>query len=350
MDEAGSKWMERRMARLGKLKDKRAEETNELEKQLETEYEIDSDIMMKIKLAQDLVNYKELELQGYNKVQIANQKVVDYVKAVVANLEEGGLLVNEQSLLTAILAQNWQKVLEITQKHVIDEKELVNVAKMVNDTQYQGEQRLQNLITKRKDLYKDVMEKFVDASKEERSMMTTIITNLMSHTGGAFESAFRHLSKEQREMAVSMKDIFTPEQQQSMLKAQISLMDVGSRIMAQNIKSALEFQPEWDINLIKTNELWVDTIRVRNMAGETLGMDINKINASNAKVTPIAEKLDVNFGNIIVTLPEATKKELPELAGKKLTEILKKIIKTPPLRGAIEDITWEMTDKGRGEQ
>lgn len=133
MDEAGKKWMERRLARLEKLRGKREEETQELEEQLETEYEIDSAIMMKIKLAKNLVDYKELELQGYNKVQLANQKVIDYVKAVVVSLEDGGLLVNEQSLLTAILAKNWAEVLKITQAHVITEKELVNVSKMVNN-------------------------------------------------------------------------------------------------------------------------------------------------------------------------------------------------------------------------
>lgn len=145
MEEAATKWMERQEELLSKRTNKRKEEVKKLTEQLVIEKDIHADIVMKLALADKLITYKEMELKGYNKIQIANQKIVDYVDAVVDRLKVQNSEVDKQQLLSAILSKNWKEVLKLTKETVITEKELVNIEKMVNQVSLERLTLQQNL-------------------------------------------------------------------------------------------------------------------------------------------------------------------------------------------------------------
>ncbi len=146
MSEAGEKFMERRLKRLKKLKESRQEIREEIEKQIKTGVKINDDIIMRLKLADNLVQYQELELQGYDRIQTATQTLLNYIVAVVERLKAQNLEINQQELLLAIISKDWQKVLDLTQEHVITQEELVNLNKMVNNIQIERLKMVENMI------------------------------------------------------------------------------------------------------------------------------------------------------------------------------------------------------------
>jgi len=169
--KAGEEWFDRRRARLEELEKQREEELKELEAQMNAEYEIDEAIKMRLQLQEDLINYRKLEILGYDEMQISQQKLLDYVDAVTESLKNQGIEVNKQKLLIAVLKQDWAEVLRITQAHVITEKELVNVAKMMNQVQLEQ----LNIRQRQREAIRGLYTSFAQADKYERNKLRRVM-------------------------------------------------------------------------------------------------------------------------------------------------------------------------------
>ena len=129
----GKKYYEMKAELARQYEEEREKERKKVLAEIISTGKLDKDVQMKLDLGEQELKYLNMQIAGYKEIDIAYEKLVDYATAVVERLKEQEPELLTSELLTAMLAKNWVKVLDLTGNTIIDEKELVKVQKKVND-------------------------------------------------------------------------------------------------------------------------------------------------------------------------------------------------------------------------
>lgn len=213
-------------------------------------------------------------------------------------------------------------------------------------------QELYNIIRKTKDLQLSAMERYVQATEEEREAMDEILKLLaLSPTGLA--EAVKKLDEEEKKMLFTLKDLFTPTQWKKGLEGLAEAMGWAVKKGLEKGMEAIEQRrATWTTETVramgwigpglKTPFPYTQTIR-RQATGEAKRQEEKLFPRIPTGLGIPQVSIAPSFGGITINLPRGTLKEIAELSGKELTELLKA---SPEFKALFSQNFWGENTKG----